>query len=204
LVALALFLLWGSDDLIGLMRGGSPGYVLSVSRELGKLAWQFATSVWPLTAGIVFMWAIWRKADEPSAPSGGLVSGEEPRVRLRLGLRHLAAWGLLAGMMAVCVTVLTLADGPYPVREILLSFLGGAGLPVLGPWIGPVINPGDGYATARMLTYVAAPAMAIAAAPFLLRLRVRPRVATVCWCGFLTALLFWLSAGIFSALHAMD
>jgi hypothetical protein len=45
--------------------------------------------------------------------------------------------------------------------------------------------------------------MLIAAAPFLLRLRVRPRVATVCWCGFLTALLGWLAAGIISALHAM-
>jgi hypothetical protein len=50
-----------------------------------------------------------------------------------------------------------------------------------------------------LLTWVAAPILLIAATPFLLRLKVRPRVATSCWCGFITALLFWLAAGLFSA-----
>jgi hypothetical protein len=198
LLALALFLFLGSSDLMGLMRGGSPGYVLSVSQALGKLAWHFGGSVGPLTMGIVFMWAIWRKADEPSLQAGELVSVEEPRVRLRLGLRHLAAWGLLAGLMAVATAALALTDFRN-VRSLALFFIGGGGVPVLGPWIGPVINPGGGYAAARLLTWVAAPILLIAATPFLLRLKVRPRVATSCWCGFITALLFWLAAGLFSA-----
>jgi hypothetical protein len=135
LLALALFLFLGSSDLMGLMRGGSPGYVLSVSQALGKLAWHFGGSVGPLTMGIVFMWAIWRKADEPSLQAGELVSVEEPRVRLRLGLRHLAAWGLLAGLMAVATAALALTDFRN-VRSLALFFIGGGGVPVLGPWIG--------------------------------------------------------------------
>jgi hypothetical protein len=202
-LALALFLFLGSPELAGLMSGGSPGYVHAVSQALGKLAWRIGTSVAPLTMGIVVTWAIWRKADEPAAPAGELVSGEEPRIRLRFGLRHLAAWGLLAAISAVFATALMLFSQPCPPREILLVFLGAGGVPVLGPWSGPAINPGDGCGFARALTYVAAPVMLIAAAPFLLRLRVRPRKATVCWCGFLTALFAWLAAGIISALHAM-
>jgi hypothetical protein len=204
LLALALLLFWGWGDVIGLMRGGSPGYMMSVSLSLRKLAWHYGTSVVPLAAGIVCMWAIFRKADEAPAPAGELVSGEEPRVRLRLGLRHLAAWGLMVAITAVVTTVLVLLDEPHSrLRQLLPFILGGAGVPVLGPWMGPAINPGDGYGMARTLTCVLAPVLLLAAAPFLLRLRVRLRTATVWWCGFLTALLLWLAAGIISALSAM-
>jgi hypothetical protein len=201
LLTLALFLVLGRDELIGLMQGGSPGFVLSVTQQLHKLAWHLGTSVWPLTTGIVLLWAIFRKADEPSLPGGELVSGESPRVRLRLGPRHLATWGLLAGIMAVATTALAIKE--TPAHKLALFFLGAAGVPVLGPWIGPAINPGGGYDEARRLAYVATPVLLVAAAPFLLRLRVRPRMATICWCGFLTALLFWLAIGIFSALSSM-
>ena len=201
-LALALFLFMGSYDLIGLMHGGSPAYRYSVSQSLGKLAWRIGTSVAPLTMGIVVIWAIWRKAGEASAPVGEVVSVEEPGVQLRLGLRHLAVWGLLAAISAILATVLRLFSQPRPLRKNLV-FLGAGGLPVLGPWIGPVINPGDGCGFPRALNCVAAPVMLIAAAPFLFRLGCVPRVATVCSCGFFTALLGWLAAGIFSALHAM-
>jgi MFS family permease len=110
------------------------------------------------------MWAIWRKVDEPSLPAGELVSAEEPRVRLRLGLRHLAAWGLLAGLMAVATTALSLTDFRN-LRSLALFFLGGGGVPALGPWIGPAINPGGGFEEARSLTWVAAPILLIAATP---------------------------------------
>jgi hypothetical protein len=76
-------------------------------------------------------------------------------------------------------------------------------MPVLGPWMGPVVNPKDGCGFAWELTCILAPVVLIAAAPFLLRLQVRPRTATVWWCGFLTALLAWLAAGILSALSGM-
>jgi hypothetical protein len=177
--------------------------MMSVSQSLRKLAWHYATSVGPLAMGIVCMWAIFRKAGERPAPAGELVSGEEPRVRLRLGLRHLAAWGLLAAITAVVTTVVVLLQPPYRLRQVPLFVLGGAGVPVLGPWMGPVINPGDGTGMARTLTYVLAPVLLFASVPFLLRLQVRPRTATVWWCGFLTALLAWLAAGILSALSTM-
>jgi hypothetical protein len=104
--------------------------------------------------------------------------------------------------MGVATTALALMEN-HSARGLVLVSIGAAGVPVLGPWIGPALNPGDGCDCARGLTFVAAPVVLLAVAPFLLRLQVRPRVATVCWCGFLTALLVWFATGIFSAGHAM-
>jgi hypothetical protein len=74
-----------------------------------------------------------------------------------------------------------------------------AGLVVLGPWLGPMINPGGQFGVAWRLTAVALPVLIGSLAPFVLRRRAVTRgAAAVAWCGFLTALLFWIAAGVLS------
>jgi len=85
------------------------------------------------------------------------------------------------------------------VGTFLLVGPAAAGLVVLGPWLGPLINPGGGSAEAWHWTIVALPVLLGGLAPFALRRRrVRPTTAVLAWCGFVTALLFWTGAGALS------
>jgi len=76
-------------------------------------------------------------------------------------------------------------------------------MPVLGPWMGPVVNPKDGCGFAWELTCILAPVVLIAVRGRTCSRNKNGAAATVWWCGFLTALLAWLAAGILSALSGM-
>jgi len=62
-----------------------------------------------------------------------------------------------------------------------------------------MIHPGGGFTAGLQMSAVALPVLLGGLAPFALRRRpVRVGTAVVAWCGFVTALLFWISTGAIS------
>ena len=78
LLALLMLLLLGSNEVVGLIRGGSPGYLLSVSQTLRKLGWQIGRGVVPLTTVTIFIWAISRICFFVTLPTLSLFGVFEP------------------------------------------------------------------------------------------------------------------------------
>lgn len=202
----AFWLEMNHHELIGLMTnrnsGGYASYSFSVRQQLRREAWSALTVVAPITALWVAIWVIWtwrRTAVSPATPNLGRM------VQLRFDWHLLRLVGWLTGGLALfavstlAIAALTVRGEHVPPVAFLLIAPGAAGLVVLGPWLGPLVNPGGGSGVAWQIVKVALPVLLLGLAPFILRRRpVRPGTATAAWCGFVTAWLFWIAAGAWS------
>lgn len=201
------FWLWTSHhDLIGLMvnrqSGGYASYSYSVRLHLREQAWRILSVVPPITTVWVVGWTVLINRLSPPSPMHENLS---PTVHLRFDRDLLRVVGWMAaglGLFATAIllaTSLTVRGVQVPLTSLIVVGLGAAGLAVLGPWLGPVIHPGGGFTAGLEMSAVALPVLLGGLAPFALRRRpVRPGTAVVAWCGFVTALLFWISAGAIS------
>jgi hypothetical protein len=207
LLAGGFWLCVGHRDLIGLVvnreSGGYASYSVSVRHQLRELAWRALTRVAPVTAVWVAAWTVWTRRTSGFSLVAPSQEKTSPDVRLRfdLHLLRLAGW-VAAGfaIFAIAALFLTaLTTRGATVQSFLVIGPVAAGLVALGPWLGPLINPGGGSAEAWQWTAVALPVLLGGLAPFALcRRPVRLATAVVAWCGFVTALLFWIAAGAFS------
>lgn len=205
-LAVAFWIEMNHHELIGLVTnresGGYASFSFSVRQQLRQEAWSALTVVAPLTALWVVVWAVWtwRKTAVVAA-----TDHINRTVQLRFDWHLLRLVGWLTGGLALfaastlAVAALTVRGEHVPPAAFLLIAPATAGLVVLGPWLGPLVNPGGGSAVAWQIVRVALPVLVLGLAPFILRRRpVRPGAATAAWCGFVTALLFWIAAGAWS------
>jgi hypothetical protein len=119
-----------------------------------------------------------------------------PKVWLQFDRRLLRLVGWVAAGFAIFTTAATVL---FAGQVSLLAGPMAIGLVVLGPWLGPLINSKGGCAEAWQLTAVALPVLLGGLAPFALyRRSVGQATATIAWCGFVSALLFWIAAGALS------
>ena len=210
LVALGVWLCLTHRDLIGLVihrrSAGYASYGHSVRLQLWNHAFRVLTFVAPLAAAWVTAWTVW--INRRSASSSSVVPAQRsdsPQISLRFD-RHvlrlvacLAAGFALFAIAALLLTSLVARNVHLDIRGLFAVGPAAAGLVVLGPWLGPVINPGGGATEAWNCSAVALPVLLGGLAPFALRRRpVRPTTAVVAWCGLVIALLFWMAAGALS------
>jgi hypothetical protein len=210
-LALAVgFWLWTNHrDLIGLVTnrqsGGYASYSYSVRHHLREQAWWVLSVIVPVTIVWVAGWTVFTNRSARCFPSPQTSETSSPNVCLRLDRHLLAVVGWMAAGLGLFATAI-LAATSLAVRGVevpLTSFLvvgpAAAGLAVLGPWFGPLIHPGGGFTAGLQMSTVALPVLLGGLAPFALRRRpVRQDTAVVAWCGFITALLFWISTGAIS------
>jgi hypothetical protein len=103
----------------------------------------------------------------------------------------------LFAIAALLFTSLTVRNVETTPSSYLIVGFGAAGLVVLGPLLR-LITVGMSV-EAWQHTAVALPVLLGGLAPFALRRRaVSQTMALLAWCGFVTALLFWTAAGVFS------
>ena len=210
------FWLWTNHgELIGLVTnrasGGYESYSLSVRNTLRAEAWSALAVVVPVTAIWVTGWAVWLGRNSLHSPPALAQADSPPGVLLRFN-RHLpklvgcVAVGIaLFAFSVMLLTWLLVRSEHLTLTSLLVAGPMGAGLVVLGPWLGPVINPDRAVFTAAwQWTVVGLPVLLVTLAPFAFRRRqVKWGTATVAWCGFVTALLFWIAAGVCSLGGAM-
>ena len=209
LIAFGAWLCLTHRDLIGLVvhrrSGGYASYSYSARLQLRDQAFRVATVVAPIVAVWVAAWTVWINHSSRSSPAVPARGSASPGIKLRFDrhLLRLVAW-LAAGfgvfaVAALLLTSLTARNAHVYLPGFLVVGPAAAGLVVLGPWLGPLINPAGGATEAWNWTAVALPVLLGGLAPFALRRRpVRPITAVVAWCGFVTALLFWTAAGALS------
>jgi hypothetical protein len=210
-LALTAFVwLWSNHSgLIGLIANrasqGYASYSLSVRGQVRDSAWRIFSVVAPVATVWVMGWALWINRTKRKQLSEAECEPAVTGVALRLSPRALQCFGLLLlglGILATAALLITSWVG-RGVQVPLLSFLlvgpAAAGLVVLGPWLGPLINPGGSAVMAWQLTAVALPVVILSLAPFFLtRQPVKLGRAVTAWCGLATALLFWMAAGVLS------
>lgn len=201
------FWLWTNQhDLIGLVvnrqSGGYASYRYSVRLHLREHAWLVLRVVPPITTAWVVGWTVLINRFSPPSPMQENLS---PTVYLRLDRDLLRVVGWIAaglGLFATAIllaTSLTVRGVQVPLTSFIVVAIGAAGLAVFGPWLGPMIHPGGGFPAGLQMSVVALPVLLGGLAPFVFRRRpVRVGIAVVAWCGFVTALLFWISAGAIS------
>lgn len=204
----AFWLMMNHNDLIGLVlnrrSGGYASYSYSVRLQLREQAWRALHSVAPVTAVWVTLWTVWTNRSGRIFPSAPTHQDSLPIVRLRLDhhLLRLVGW-IAVGFALFTTAVLLLSSlmvkgGQVPLRSFFLLGPGAAALVVLGPFLGPSITSWS-FDWAWKYAAVGLPVLLGSLAPFGLRRRpVRPGTAVVAWCGFVTALFFWVALGLFS------
>ena len=206
IMALGVWLALTQGDLIGLVinraSGGYQSYSYSVRLNLQKQAWDILTTLAPLTSVWVAVWAVWTNRILRFSPNVPINESSSAGIELRVDRQVvLLVAGLAVGIAIIVTAGLMLTQrggGSLGLRLFLIGPVTGS-LVVLGPWLGPMINP-SGMAGALKCTAVALPALLAALAPFVFRQKpVRPFTAVVAWCGLVTALLFWTAAGVLSA-----
>ena len=207
-LASGFWLCQSHNNLVGLVAnhggGGYASYSYSVRLQLQEQAWRAFTGVVPVTAVWVALWTVWiNRAVRFSTPEP-TPGQSSATIRLHLDPRLLRLVGWVAAGLPLFATALLLVTalavrgaGITP-ESFLVVGPGAAGLVVLGPLLGPLLT---GNSSAWTSTYVAValPVLLGSLAPFGFCHRpVRPGTAVVAWCGFVTALFFWIAAGLFS------
>lgn len=206
ILGLAVWLLRNHLELIGLISNReSPGYASyaeSVGMETRADAFRVLTRVVPIAFAWVAAWALWdrRFSAKPTTTPGG---AQECRVQLQVNARLLRPVGWLALGLAAVATIDLLVASFRPLTHVPMAnfFLigpGAASLVILGPWLGPLINPGAGRVDVLLFTAVGLSVLLGGIAPFLLRRRVKISTAVAARCGFVTGLLFWIFLGVLS------
>lgn len=124
-------------------------------------------------------------------------------MQLQVNVHLLRPVGWLAVGLAVLATIDLVIMSLMPLRSVpTVNFFligpGAASLVILGPLLGPLINPGAGRVDVLLFTAVGLSVLLAGIAPFLLRRPVRISTAVAARCGFATALLFWVFLGVLS------
>ena len=201
--------LWSNHrDLIGLVTnrnsGGYASYSYSVRKQLGEGAWRMLSMIAPVATAWVTGWAIWinRSKREPELFEN---LDSAPAVSLRLSPLAFKIFGTAVVGLGILATTALLVTSwasrgvDIPLTSYLVVGPGAAGLVILGPWLGPIVNPGGNSTFAWQMTAVALPVLVIGLAPFVVTGQpVQLGKAVTAWCGLVTALLFWTAAGILS------
>jgi len=202
--------LWSNHQaLIGLVTnrnsGGYASYSYSVRNQLREEAWRSFVMIAPVVTAWVTAWAIWFNRSKRNGPDAYENDAASTAVHLRLDrqallvfISSLIGFGILA-TAALLITSWVTRGIQVPYSSFLAVGPAAAGLVILGPWLGPLINPGGGSSTAWQLTSVALPVLVFGVAPFFIwRRPVRIAKAITAWCGLVTALLFWIAVGVLS------
>jgi hypothetical protein len=206
-LALSFWAVVSHDELIGLITNhasqGYASYSYAVKQQLRERGWNCAISVVPVTV----VWMIgWNLCQSRSISLGAARSAaEEPPSDIALGLDwrlvRVVSWmavGLSIFALAMLSMVALLARGArVPLQSFPAVGFGALGLVLLGPFFGPMTT-GWSFGWAWRYAAVALPVLLVALAPFARRRVVRPTTAVVAWCGFITALFFWIATGLFS------
>ena len=210
LVLAAGFWLWTNQhDLIGLVvnrqSGGYASYSYSVRLHLREQAWRVLGVVPPITTAWIIGWTVWTNRSSRSFHPIPTHEKFSPTVCLRFDHHLLRVVGWMAAGLCIFATALLLATSlmvrnvQVPLTTFLIVGPAAAGLAILGPLLGPMMNPGGGFTAGLQLSTVALPVLLSGLAPFAFRRRpVRLGTAVMAWCSFVTALLFWISTGAMS------
>ena len=209
-LASGFWLCMNFQELIGLVvnrnSGGYESYSVSVGIQLREQAGRALMGVAPVTAIWVAAWTIWTQHSSRLSVLALADKKALPGVQLRFDrqLLRLLAW-VVAGFAIFAIAVVLLsslnARGFAGGQAIYLLVIGpvAAGMMILGPWLGPLLNPHGGFDVAWQWTAVALPVLLAGFAPFALcRRPVGVARAVEAWCGLVTALLFWTAAGAMS------
>jgi hypothetical protein len=202
--------LWSNHrELIGLVTnrnsGGYASYSYSVRKQLGEGAWRMLSVIPPVATAWVTGWALWINRSKRLHPVLFENLDRVPAVSLRLSPLAFKIFGTAVvgfGILATAAVLVTswISRGvDVPLTSYLVVGPGAAGVVILGPWLGPIVNPGGSSTFAWHMTAVALPALIIGVAPFVVAGQpVQLGKAVTAWCGLVTALLFWTAAGILS------
>jgi hypothetical protein len=202
--------LWSNHrELIGLVTnrnsGGYASYSYSVRKQLGEGAWRMLSVIPPVATAWVTGWALLIHCSKRLQPVLFENPDSVPAVSLRLSPFAFKIFGTAVvgfGILATAALLVTswISRGvDVPLTSYLVVGPGAAGLVILGPWLGPMVNPGGDSTFAWQMTAVALPALVIGVAPFVVAGQpVQLGKAVTAWCRLVTALLFWTAAGILS------
>src|SRR6516165_2820006 len=115
---------------------------------------------------------IWFNRSKRNGPDAYENDAASTAVHLRLDrqallvfISSLIGFGILA-TAALLITSWVTRGIQVPYSSFLAVGPAAAGLVILGPWLGPLINPGGGSSTAWQLTSVALPVLVFGVAPF--------------------------------------
>jgi hypothetical protein len=148
------------------------------------------------------LWALWEARREPTAGPPSNLS--EDRWAPRLGFTHLRIILVMAAGLSLFGLLFALV-GRAGVGQSLLVAVVAFGTVFIGPWMGPIVNPGaatEGFALRE--TGLGAAVLVLSLVPFLLKGRFDgPGRRALAWCGYVTALLFWVYLGIICLGHSL-
>lgn len=193
-----------ADALIGLIQnaggGGYESYRYSVLKNLRELTWNIGKALIPVTAVTFVVWALvkQRRGNRTAASD----TNSTTKFPLLLTSWHAVWWLGMAVILAVLVGFM-IATHNGELKQIALGTLGGAGVTIVGPMIGPMINPGGGNTFATKALIIALPFIVLSLLPFILKFSVHRRAAAIYWCIYITIMLMWTCLGVFSACMSM-
>ncbi len=182
--------------------GGYASYRVSVIRS-------FLHDLWPmmkaqaLAMGIVV--TVWALRDCRHTPASMPVadSAASPWTP-RFSLTHMRIALVIAGGLAVFGGVLVFTERAE-ISKVLVVAAGALGTVVIGPWMGPLANPGASTGgLALRATAIGLPLLMLSLVPFRRGNHLATlRKLTLAWCGYITAILFWVYLGIMVLGHSL-
>jgi hypothetical protein len=206
LLSLAMVASLHYDELWGLISnrgsGGYASYRVSVLQSLQRDLGQTLQTETSIMAIVVLLWALGETRRQPAAAS--IAHRAADPWALRLSFTHIKIPLVIAGGLTTFGALMALV-GRVPVDQVLLVAVVAFGTVFLGPWMGPIVNPGaatGGFALRE--TALGATMLLLSLVPFLLPGRFdRPGRRTLAWCGYVTALLFWVYLGVLCLGHSL-
>jgi hypothetical protein len=202
LLTLLMVGLLKADALIGLITnangGGYESYRFSVLKDLREMTWSIGKGIVPvLTFTLLVLAIVNHRRGRKNFPTGTDMKSAA-RLSLRLSGWHVV-WWLGVAVIPASLSGMMIATQNGGIGQTFLWVCGGAGLTVIGPMIGPVINSNSGNPVASWGLLIALPILVLSLLPFLLKRSVSRRAAIFYWCIYITVVLAWTCLGIFSA-----
>jgi len=206
LLGLAMVASLHYDELWGLISnrgsGGYASYRVSVLQTLQRDLWRTLRAETSVMAIVVMLWALWEARRKPAPfPT---VGPSADRWAPELSFTHLRIALVIAGGLTVLASLLALV-GRVPVSQVLIMAVVAFGTVIIGPWMGPLVNPGaatEGLALREAGLGVTV--LILSLVPFLLKGRFdSPRRRALAWCGYVTTLLFWVYLGVLCLGHSL-
>ena len=206
LLGLAMVASLHYDELWGLINnrgsGGYASYRVSVLQTLHHDLGRTLRAETSIMAVVVALWALWEARRKPATfPVAN--PGADPWA-LRLSFTHIRIALVMAGGLATFGALMAMV-GRVGVSQILIVAVVAFGTVIIGPWMGPLVNPGaatEGLALRE--TGLGVTVLILSLVPFLLKGRFdSPRRRALAWCGYVTALLFWVYLGVLCLGHSL-
>lgn len=189
-----------ADALIGLIKnaggGGYESYRYSVLKNLREMTWNISKGLIPVMTVTFLAWAVVKYRRGNVTPQADTDSAT--KFSLRLTGWHAVWWLGMAVILALLVGAM-IATHNGELKHVFLGTLGGAGVTIVGPMIGPMINPGGGNTFATKALMFALPFIVLSLLPFIMKFSVHRRAAAIYWCIYITIMLAWTCLGVFSA-----